>query len=63
MAVVSVQNCNKMSDYLVVFLCNSGGETLAVEAAMRAAGTVPTATLDEEAAGPEDDICPFQLFS
>lgn len=47
----------------MIFLCDSGRNTLTVIAAVRAAGTVSTTALHQEAAGPENDICPFQLFT
>lgn len=49
--------------YLVVFLCDPGGNTLAVVAAVRAAGAVSTAALHQEAAWPENGIGPFQLLA
>ena len=47
----------------MVFLCDPGGDTLAVVAAVRAAGAVSTTALHQEAAGPEDGICPLQLLT
>lgn len=49
--------------YLMVFLCDPGGNTLAVVAAVRAAGTVSTTALHQEAAWPENGICPLQLLT
>lgn len=39
-----------------------GGHTLAVEAAVRAAGTVTPAALHQEAARPEDGVRPLELL-
>lgn len=47
----------------MVFLGGFGWNTLTVEAAMGAAGTVSTTALHQEAAGPEDGICPLQLLA
>lgn len=47
----------------MVFLRDSGGDTLTVVAAVRAAGTVSTTALHQEAAGPENGICPPQLLT
>lgn len=47
----------------MVFLCDPCWHALAVNAAMRAAGAVSTTALYKEAAGPENDICPFQFLS
>lgn len=47
----------------MVLLGDSGRDALAVVAAMRAAGTVPTAALHQEAAGPEDGVRPLQLLT
>ncbi len=49
--------------YLMVFLCDPGGNTLAVIAAVRAAGAVSTTALHQEAAWPENGICPLQLLT
>lgn len=59
-----ISSCHDQIDiYLMIFLCDSGRNTLTVVAAVRAAGTVSTTALHQEAAGPENDICPFQLFT
>ncbi len=47
----------------MVFLCDPGGNTLAVVAAVRAAGAVSTAALHQEAARPENGIRPLQLLT
>lgn len=52
-----------MDVYLMVFFCDPGRHTLAVVAAVRTAGTVSTTTLHQEAAGPENGICPLQLLT
>lgn len=52
-----------VDSHLVVFLRDPAGNTLAVVAAVRAAGAVSTTALHQEAAGPENDICPLQLLT
>lgn len=47
----------------MVFLCDPGRDTLAVEAAVRAACTVSTTALHQEAAWPENGISPHQLLT
>lgn len=47
----------------MVFLRDPGRDTLAVVAAVRAAGTVSTTALHQEAAWPENGICPRQLLT
>lgn len=54
---------SKQLIYLVVFLGDPGGNTLTVEAAVRAAGAVSAAALHQEAAGPEDGVRPRQLLT
>ena len=54
---------HKVSIHLMVFLCDPGRNTLTVEAAVRAAGTVSTTALHQEAARPENGICPLQLLT
>lgn len=53
------QLCGQIDIYLMVLLCDPGGHTLAVVAAVSAAGTVSTTALHQEAAGPENGICPL----
>jgi hypothetical protein len=48
--------------YLMVLVDYPGGHTLAVEAAVRAAGTVTPAALHQEAARPEDGVRPLELL-
>lgn len=47
----------------MVFLCDPGGNALAVVAAVRAAGAVSTAAIHQEAAWPENGIGPLQLLT
>lgn len=49
--------------YLVVFLCDPGGNALAVVAAVGAAGAVSAAALHQEAAWPENGVGPSQLLA
>lgn len=49
--------------HLVVFLCDPGRNTLAVVAAVRAAGAVSTTALHQEAAWPENGVSPHQLLT
>lgn len=49
--------------YLVVFLCDPGGNALAVVAAVGAAGAVSPAALHQEAAWPENGVGLLQLLA
>lgn len=49
--------------YLVVFLCDPGGNALAVVAAVGAAGAVSAAALHQEAAWPENGVGLLQLLA
>lgn len=48
--------------YLMVFFGHFGGRALAIVAVVRAACTVPSTALHQQAAGPEDGVRPFQLL-
>lgn len=54
---------DQLDIYLMVFLRDPGGNTLAVVAAVRAAGAVSATALHQEAAWPENSICPLQLLT
>lgn len=57
------QQVEHVDTYLMVFLCDPGRLTLAVVAAVGAAGAVSAAALHQEAAWPENGIGPLELLT